>query len=136
MTIEDLFSRFSVGIDGQLSIPANRIIKVLEDCIQIYGIPRIIRTDQGPEFRSLTLQKFLQKHGIHHEFTEKGSPWQNGDLESFNGKFRDECLNRSLFENPVQTKEVIEKYRIFYNTERPHSSLDDKTHSEVFRHAS
>lgn len=136
MTVEDLFSRFSTGIDSQFSIPAKRVVEVLEDCLRLYGVPRIIRTDQGPEFRSLTFQKFLQKHGIRHEFTEKGSPWQNGGLESFNGKFRDECLNRNLFESPLQTKEVIQKYRIFYNTERPHSSLDNKTPSEVFRQSS
>ncbi len=136
MTVEDLFSRFSVGIDSRFSIPATGVVEVLEGCIRLYSTPRIIRTDQGPEFRSLTFQKFLQKHGIRHEFTEKSSPWQNGGLESFNGKFRDECLNRNLFENPVQTKEVINNYRIFYNTERPHSSLNNKTPSEVFRHGS
>ncbi len=132
MTIEDIFSRFSPGIDVQFSIPAHRVIEVLEECIRIYGKPKIIRTDQGPEFRSRSFQKFLQKYGIRHEFIEKGSPWQNGNLESFNGKFRDECLNRNLFENIPQTKEVIVKYRKFYNTERPHSSLDGKSPSEVY----
>lgn len=136
MTVEDLFSRLSPGIDVRFSIPAKAVIGVLEECIQVYGIPRIIRTDQGPEFRSLTFQKFIQKYGIRHEFTEKGSPWQNGNLESFNGKLRDECLGRNIFDNPLQAKEVIQKHRIFYNTERPHSSLNGKTPSEVFRHSS
>lgn len=136
MPIEDLFSRFVMEIDVQPSITAGRVIAVLEKCFRIYGKPGIIRTDQGPEFRSLNLQKFVQKQGIRHEFTQKGSPWQNGDLESFNGKFRDECLNRNLFENPAQAKEVIEKHRMFYNTVRPHSSLDGKTPSEVFRYGS
>lgn len=134
MTVEDIFSRFSLSIEPALSIPARLVIKVLEECIRLYGIPRIIRTDQGPEFRSLTFQKFVQKYGIRHEFTEKGSPWQNGSLESFNGKLRDECLNRSLFESPTQAKEVIEKHRVFYNTERPHSSLNGKTPLEIFRY--
>lgn len=133
MTVGDVFSRFSPGIDSQFSIPAKRAVEVLEECIRVFGAPRIIRSDQGPEFRSRTFQKFLQKHGIRHEFIEKGSPWQNGHLESFNGKFRDECLNRNLFENPLQTKEVIEKYRKFYNTERPHSSLEGRSPFEVFR---
>lgn len=136
LTATDLFSRFSLAIDCQFSIPAKSMIETLQECIRRYGIPRIIRTDQGPEFRSLTFQKFVQKHGMRHEFTEKGSPWQNGSLESFNGKLRDECLSRNLFENPAQAKEVIEKHRIFYNTERPHSSLDGKTPSEVFSHDS
>lgn len=136
MTVEDLFSRFSLAIDSQFSIPAKSVIESLQECIRLYGIPRIIRTDQGPEFRSLTFQKFVQKHGIRHEFTEKGSPWQNGGLESFNGKLREECLDRNLFENPSQAKEVIQKYKIFYNTERPHSSLNGKTPLEVFRDCS
>ena len=134
MTVEDLFSRFSLGIDCRFSIPAKIVVEILEDCIRLYGIPGIIRIDQGPEFRSLTFQKFIQKYGIRHEFTEKGCPWQNGNLESFNGKLRDECLSRNLFENPKQAKEVIQKHRIFYNTERPHSSLNDRTPSEVFRY--
>ena len=134
MTVEDLFSRFSLGIEVGFSITAKVVIEVIKECLRLYGIPRIIRTDQGPEFRSLTFEKFIQKHGIRHEFTEKGSPWQNGTLESFNGKLRDECLSRNLFENQMQAKEVIQKHRIFYNTERPHSSLGGKTPSEVFRH--
>jgi putative transposase len=101
MTVEDLFSRLSPGIDVRFSIPAKTVIEVLEECIQLYGIPRIIRTDQGPEFRSQTFQKFIQKYGIRHEFTEKGSPWQNGNLESLGGKLRDECLGRNLFDNPL-----------------------------------
>ncbi len=100
------------------------VIEVLEECFRLYGIPRIIRTDQEPEFRSINFEKFIRKHGIRHEFTEKGSPWQNGTLESFNGKLIDECLSRNIFENPKQAKEVIE---------RPHSSLEGKTPYEVFK---
>jgi putative transposase len=99
ITIEDIFSRFCPGIDVHFSIPARIAVEVLEKCIGLFGIPGIIRTDQGTEFRSLTFQKFLQKQGIRHEFIEKASPWQNGNLESFNGKFRDECLNRNIFED-------------------------------------
>lgn len=136
MPMEDLFSRFSLYIDVQFNISSKRLIFVMEECFHMHGMPRIIRTDQGPEFRSLAFQKFVQKYGIRHEFTEKGSPWQNGDLESFNGKFRDECLNRNLFENLLQAKEVIERHRTFYNIKRPHSSLKGKTPSEVFKHDS
>lgn len=132
MTVEDLFSRFCLAIEVGFSIPTKAVVEVLEGCMKIYGLPRIIRTDQGPEFRSLGLQKFIQKQGICHEFTEKGSPWQNGSLESFNGKLRDECLGRNLFENQTKAKEVIQRYRIFYNSERPHSRLEGKTPNEVF----
>ncbi|WP_460176639.1 IS3 family transposase [Thermodesulfovibrio hydrogeniphilus] len=136
MTIEELLSRFSLGIEVGFSITAKVVIEVLEECFRVYGIPRIIRTDQGPEFRSLSFEKFIRKHGIRHEFTERGSPWENGTLESFNGKLREECLSRNIFENAKQAREVIEEYRNFYNTERPHSSLGGKTPSEVYRNGS
>ncbi len=106
------------------------------ECFRVYGIPKILRTDQGPEFRGKIFERFVQQHGIRHEFTAKGSPWQNGDLESFNGKFRDECLSRNLFEDLAETRQMIEKHRIFYNTERPHSGLNRKTPEEVYREGS
>jgi transposase InsO family protein len=108
------------------------VIDVLEDCFKRYATPRIIRTDQGPEFRSKLFEKFVQQHRIKHEFTEKGSPWQNGNLESFAGKLRDECLNRNIFNTLATAKEVIEKYRNFYNNHRPHSSLHNKVPYEVY----
>lgn len=67
MTVEDLFSRFSLGIEIGFSIPATLVVEALEECIRLYGIPRVIRTDQGPEFTSLLFQKFIQKYGICHE---------------------------------------------------------------------
>lgn len=120
-----------MGIEVSFSITAKTVIEVIERCFMVYVMPKVIRTDQGPEFRSLIFEKFVKKHGIRHEFTEKGSPWQNGTLESFNGKFREKCLSRHLSESQQHTKEVVEKYRKFYNTERPHSSLCNQSPSEV-----
>ncbi|GAB6184127.1 IS3 family transposase [Thermodesulfovibrio hydrogeniphilus] len=136
MTIEDLMSRFCVGIEVGFSITANMVIEVIERCINVYGIPRVIRTDQGSEFRSIIFEKFIQRYGIRHEFIEKASPWQNGALESFNGKLREECLSRNLFETLMQARKVIDEYRKFYNTERPHSGICNKMPSEVFSNSS
>ncbi len=136
MPIEDLYSRFVLAIEVSFSITAHIVISVLKECFRAYGIPKILRTDQGAEFRGKIFERFVQQHGIRHEFTAKGSPWQNGDLESFNGKFRDECLSRNLFEDLAETRQMIEKHRIFYNTERPHSGLNGKTPAEVYREGS
>jgi len=136
MPIEDLYSRFVLAIEVSFRIRADKVISVLKECFRVYGIPKILRTDQGAEFRGKIFERFVQQHGIRHEFTAKGSPWQNGDLESFNGKFRDECLSRNLFEDLAETRQMIEKHRIFYNTERPHSGLNRKAPEEVYREGS
>ncbi len=133
MPVEDLFSRFSPGIDIQFSIPSERVVEFLEECFRICGKPEVIRTDQGPEFRGKAFERFLERQRIRHEFTEKGSPWQNGDVESFIGKLRDECLNRNLFKSLDQAKEVVKGYRKFYNIERPHSSLNGKVPYEEYK---
>lgn len=132
MPVQDIFSRYVLDIEVQFSITSANVISVLEGCFDRFGIPRVIRTDQGPEFRSRTFDKFIKQYGIRHEFTDKGSPWQNGNLESFNGKFRDECLSRNIFENLTQAREVIKKHLSFYNTNRPHSMLCGKTPVEVY----
>ncbi len=111
MTSEELFNRFSLGIEVGLSVSAKMVIEVIEECFRLYRIPRIIRTDQGLEFRSVKFEKFIEKYNIKHKFTEKGSPCQNGTLESLNSKLRGECPSRNIFENLMYAREVIEEYR-------------------------
>ena len=132
MPVEDLFSRFSLGIDVHFSISSRRTIEFLEECFRKYGKPDIIRTDQGSEFRSNVFRRFLESNRIRHEFIEKASPWQNGNLESLIGKLRDECLNRRVFDSLQTAQEVVERYRMFYNNERPHSGLNNKTPYEEY----
>ncbi len=83
-----------MGIEVGFSIPTKVVIEVLKDYFRVYGIPKIIRTDQRPEFRSINFEKFIRKYGICHKFIEKGSPWENGTLESLHNKLRDECLKQ------------------------------------------
>ena len=89
----------------------------------IYGKPKSIVTDNGPEFTCLATQLWARQNGIVLLFIQPGKPTQNAYVESFNGKFRNECLDENLFLNIEEAREVIENWRNFYNTVRPHSSL-------------
>ncbi len=124
MPVLDTFSKFSVGIDVKHRITSLEVQEFLEQLFYKYGKPSIIRTDNGPEFRSKSFARFLERHRIRHEFIRKGSPWQNSEIESFNGKLRDECLERNIFEDLIHAQNLIEQHRVFYNTIRPHSALN------------
>ena len=87
------------------------------------GIPEHIRSDNGPEFVAKELRSWLAKVGTGTLYIEPGSPWENGYCESFNGKLRDECLNGEIFYSLKEAQIVIEKWRMVYNTLRPHSAL-------------
>ena len=87
------------------------------------GTPQYIRSDNGPEFIAQRLRWWLRRHKIDTLFIEPGSPWENGYIESFNGKLRDELLKREVFDTLYEAKVLIERWRIEYNTIRPHSSL-------------
>lgn len=98
--------------------------------MRIHGVPRYLRSDNGPEFVSQALLEWATKESMQLALIEPGKPWQNGTNESFNGKFRDECLSMEWFRNRFEAKVVIEDWRIHYNEIRPHSSLDYKTPNE------
>ncbi len=87
------------------------------------GIPEHIRSDNGPEFTAKAIRKWLSKVGVKTLFIEPGSPWENGYIESFNGKLRDELLNGEIFTTLMEAKVLIERWRREYNQVRPHSSL-------------
>jgi transposase InsO family protein len=87
------------------------------------GVPEHIRSDNGPEFVAKELRSWLAKVGTGTLYIEPGSPWENGFCESFNGKLRDECLNGEIFYSLKEAQIVIEKWRVLYNTLRPHSAL-------------
>jgi len=99
------------------------VIEVLAEVMLGRGIPENIRSDNGPEFIAQELRKWLGKVGTGALYIEPGSPWENGYCESFNGKLRDECLNGEIFYSLKEAQIVIEKWRVEYNTRRPHSAL-------------
>lgn len=124
LTIIDEWTRESLDIDVQGSIRSGRVIEVLSRLISEYGAPRYLRSDNGPEFVSRAVLKWLSAAGIYTALSDPGKPWQNGSDESFNGKFRDECLSMEWFRTRAEAKVLIEQWRQHYNADRPHSSLD------------
>lgn len=130
LTIVDDFTKESVAIEVGVSLPGTRVVSVLELLKRIRGIPKSITTDNGPEFISQAMDQWAYNHGVSLNFIRPGKPTENAFIESFNGKFRDECLSENWFTNLEEAKEIIEKWRIDYNTKRPHSSLGRLTPSE------
>jgi putative transposase len=112
------------------SIRSGRAIDILGQLVSRHGAPRHLRSDNGPEFIATALLRWLQSADIDTAFIDPGKPWQNGTDESFNGKFRNECLTLEWFRNRTEAKIGIERWRRHYNEERPHMSLGDLTPAE------
>ncbi len=123
LTIVDEWTHECLAIDVQGSIRAGRVIEVLERLISEHGAPKHLRSDNGPEFVSHAVLRWLKNANIDTVLNDPGKPWQNGTNESFNGKFRDECLGMEWFRNRMEAKAVIEGWRVHYNVDRPHSSI-------------
>jgi putative transposase len=130
LTVVDEYTRECLAIDVAGSIRSNRVIEVLAKLVSVHGAPRHLRSDNGPEFVSKAILKWLGKANIDTAHIDPGKPWQNGSNESFNGKFRDECLAMEWFRNRIDAKIVIESFRRQYNEVRPHSSLEMLTPME------
>jgi len=123
LTVVDEWTHEALAIDVAGSIRSGRVIEVLETLIGERGAPGTLRSDNSPEFVSLAVLGWLARVGIQTAFIAPGKPWQNGTNESFNGKFRDECLNMEWFRNRVEARVHIEQWRREYNEVRPHSSI-------------
>jgi putative transposase len=133
LTVVDEYTRECLAIDVAGSIRSGRVVEVLCRLVSLHGAPKYIRSDNGPEFVSRAVLKWLTKTNIGTAHIDPGKPWQNGLNESFNGKFRDECLSMQWFRNRIDAKWVIEDYRMHFNEIRPHSSLGQRTPLEFKR---
>lgn len=122
LTIADDFSHESIDIVVDHGISGAYVIRVLDRAACFRGYPRAVRTDNGPEFTSRVFLAWTRKHKIKHLLIEPGRPMQNGYIESFNGKFHDECLNEQWFTSLAQARSAIAQWRRDYNEIRPHSS--------------
>ena len=100
-----------------------QVVEILEKAIRQYGTPSYIRSDNGSEFIANKVQTWLKDHQVKTIYIYPGSPWQNGYIENFQSRFRDECLNQEWLLNLREARFVIEDWRQHYNTERPHSRL-------------
>jgi len=127
LNIVDDFTRECVAIEVDRSLPGLRVTRVLDRLRATIGLPQTIVMDNGPEFAGRTLDAWAYANGVMLRFIRPGKPIENAYVESFNGKFRDECLNEHWFISVVDAKAVIAAWRIDYNTVRPHSSLAGRT---------
>ncbi len=109
------------------------VILTLSRLMRLYGKPAYVRSDNGAEFTAVKVMRWLRDAAIGPAFIAPGSPWQNGFVESFNGKLRDELLNREWFRSLAEAKVLIERWRQFYNEQRPHSAHRYKTPASVRR---
>lgn len=133
LVIIDEYTRECLAIRIAPSIPASVVVGVLEWLFLTRGVPKYIRSDNGPEFVARAVCQWLGGSGCQTLFINPGSPWENGYIESFIDKLRDECLNREIFRNGKEAQAIVENWRQEYNNYRPHSSLDYLTPAEFAR---
>jgi putative transposase len=130
LPIIDTFTRENFWIEVDTSITGQRVVQVLTRISAVHGLPEQIVVDNGPEFISNALDAWAYERGIKLQFIRPGKPVDNCYMESFNGRFRDECLNENWFMSLDQARKIIEDWRVDYNQSRLHSSLGDLTPAE------
>ena len=123
LTIMDEHTRECLAIDVARKLCSEDVLHRLEALFWQNGVPEHIRSDNGSEFTAKAVRKWLARLGVKTLYIEPGSPWENGYIESFNGKFRDELLNGEIFDTLHEAQVLIEQWKVEYNTRRPHSSL-------------
>jgi len=133
LTVVDDHTRECLWIEADRSLSGRRVIQVLDRLIELRGLPDSILTDNGPEFTCQVMLEWEDRTKVLHRYIQPGKPSQNGFIESFNGKLRDECLNENLFLSVTHARGLLEDFIVDYNTERPHSSLGELTPSEYAR---
>jgi len=131
LTLIDEHTRQWLAVHVAWNIRAVDVITVVEAAMERYGIPEHIRSDNGPEFIAYAIGDWLRDKGVKTLYITPGSPWENGHIESFHDKLRDEFLNREVFGSLLEAKVLAEAHRIEYNQERPHSSLGYQTPDEA-----
>jgi len=130
LNIIDLFNRRALWIEIDKSINSRKVMMILERIFEIYGLPETIISDNGPEFIAKKLKAWAIQKGIYWHYIDPGEPVQNAFMESFNDKFRDECLNENFFISIPHARVIVEDWRVSYNSERIHSSLGYLTPDE------
>ena len=130
LPVIDEYTRKCFRIEVDTSINGARVVRVLNEIGQREGLPEVIIIDNGPEFIGKALDAWAYARGIHLAFITPGKPAENAYIESFNGKFRDECLNENWFLSLRDARHIIENWRIDYNNGRPHSALAGLTPRE------
>ena len=127
LTMLDEYTRQCLAIRVERQMTTDQVLATLWQAMMQYGIPAYIRSDNGSEFIAGKVQQWLKEHQIKTIYIDPGSPWQNGYIESFHSRFRDECLDRELLLNLREARVVIEDWRQHYNLVRPHGGLGYKS---------
>lgn len=133
LTLIDEYTRQCLRVHVAWSIRAVDVIREVEVAMEEYGIPKHLRSDNGPEFIAYAIQDWLEQKQVKTIYIRPGAPWENGHIESFHDKLRDEHLNREIFGSLLEAKILVEQWRMEYNQDRPHSSLGYKTPEEFAR---
>jgi putative transposase len=126
LTVIDEYTRECLAIIVERGLKSDDVLDCLTELFIRHGVPEYIRSDNGSEFTAKVVRRWLSHIGVQTLYIEPGSPWENGYNESFNGKFRDELLNGEIFYTLREAKILIERWRLEYNTFRPHSSLNNR----------
>jgi putative transposase len=135
LTVVDNYSRHSQLIEPDFTLTGTKVVAALERVAKRSGYPKMITVDNGSEFASKAVDAWAFEHGIKLDFIRPGKPVENAVIESFNGRFRDECLNAQVFVSLHDARQKIEAWRIDYNEHRPHGSLGDLTPREFAEQA-
>lgn len=133
LCVIDEYTRECLAIEVGASLRAQDVVLTLSRLMRLYGKPAFVRSDNGAEFTAAKVMRWLRDAAIGPAFIAPGSPWQNGFVESFNGKLRDELLNREWFRSRAEAKVLIERWRQFYNERRPHSAHGYKPPASIRR---
>lgn len=131
LVIVDEHTRECLEIRVEKRIASLQVLETLDELIHERGAPKYVRSDNGAEFRAKRLRKWMETQGVRPIYVEPGSPWQNGFVESLNGKLRDEYLNEELFYSRGEAQVLVDWWREVYNRERPHMSLGYRTPAEA-----
>jgi len=123
LTIVDEYTRECLALKSGRKITSGDVIHTLSELFIQRGKPVYLRSDNGPEFTAKAVREWLEGLRVQTLFIEPGCPWENGYVESFNGKLRDELLNREIFYTLTEAKVLLERWRVHFNTKRPHSAL-------------
>ena len=127
LVVVDEFTRECLALEVHRKFTSDQFVELIGKLISMRGVPKYIRSDNGPEFISKRVRTFLEKIDVGTSYIEPGSPWQNGFVESFNSRFRDECLNCEIFSTLQEAQQVTRQWTRSYNYKRPRSSLGGLT---------
>ena len=127
LVVLDEYTRECLAIGAGRTFTAREVMLTLEYLFAVRGVPEHVRSDNGPEFTAKEIQCWLERASVGTLYIQKASPWENGYVESFNGKLRDELLNRELFLSLAEARYVLDEWRLEYNNRRPHSGIGWQT---------